>query len=147
MDELQAREILKQKEDAKLAEVEAQRTLEEAENKRVEDERQAELDKIEHQKYLEKREKENRKNAEQIKEQMINEIDTIHFVEEDADVCERCGNDFNSSGKTQALIQKGVDRAMIDADFHKCSCGHIEVFYNGLRLRQIEKGELYNLFQ
>ena len=147
MNELQAQEILKEKEDAKLAEVEAKRTLEEADNQRIEDERQEELDKIKHQKYLEKREKDNRKTAEKIKEQLIKEIDTIHFVEEDADVCERCGNEFISSGKIQALIQEGVDRVMINADFHKCSCGHTEVFYNGLRLRQIEKGELYNLFQ
>ncbi len=63
MDVEQANKVLKEKKDAKLSEVEAIKTLEDAKKQKVLDEQKVEEDKVEREKFLKKRQTQNEKTA------------------------------------------------------------------------------------
>jgi len=152
MDVKEAKEVLKEKEDAKLAEIEAKQTLEEAERQSILDKQKAEQDALERDKFLKERRVKNEKIVIKIKKQFIDDLEKVHYIEEqaqEAGVCELCGNEFKLKGnETEVSVWVGQDLMMTSGHVYQCSlCKHTETFVNGLRVRSRENKGVFGIFQ
>lgn len=148
MEKEQAIQIMERKEADENTLNEAKKTLEDARQKEIEDERLAEEERIENEKLMAERKVKNEATADKIKKQLVKDIEDIHFIEGESTACEKCGNNLVFIGTGDAFKVIDGQKMQVSAEIYRCKvCLHVETFHNGLRLRRINKGTVFDVFR